>query len=170
MPESDLKNEINRINGALGALGLMRELLLLQRDELGAESGREAVDEMLTRVDALQIEYQRRRMSLHPHHRSYQFYLTDAGVVPVFHEAYVALTRGEAVAASYAGRTLRIADWYVRMEEDVPKQVVNETYAWVVIDATGRADLHAGQAIDSSPLPRTAERQEIEKLLFSSRA
>lgn len=57
MPESDLRQELNRISGALEVLGLLHERLQLQRNEPGAESGREAVDEMLSQVDALQTEY-----------------------------------------------------------------------------------------------------------------
>ena len=48
--ERDLRQEPNRINGALEMLGLLRERLHLQRHELGDESGREAMDEMLTHV------------------------------------------------------------------------------------------------------------------------
>ena len=44
MPESDLRQELNRISGALEVLGLLHERLQLQRNEPGAESGREAVD------------------------------------------------------------------------------------------------------------------------------
>jgi len=40
--ERDLRQEPNRFNGALEMLGLLRERLHLQRDELGGESGREA--------------------------------------------------------------------------------------------------------------------------------
>ena len=48
--ERDLQQEPNRINGALEMLGLLCERLHLQRDELGGESGREAMDEMLAHV------------------------------------------------------------------------------------------------------------------------
>lgn len=167
MPERTLANEMNRINGALEVLGLLRERLVLQRDELGAETAREAVDEMLGQVEALQTEFARRRLSLQPHHRSYQFLITPEGVQPVPHDYYVDLVRGKSTSREVAGRTLRLADWYVRMEDDVPQLVVNETYSWLVFDAAGRVDLHAARDIEASPLPTQAERDEIERSLFA---
>jgi len=127
MLERDLQQEVNRSNGALEVLGLLRERLQLQRDGLGVESGREAGDGMLTQVDALQGEYRRRRASLYPHHKSGTFFLTDAGVLPILHDCYADLVGGEATSSEFAGQTPRLADWYVRMEDDVPQQVVNET-------------------------------------------
>jgi len=167
MLERDLRQELNRIHGALEVLGLLREHLALQRDELGGETGREAVDEMLTQVDALQVEYQHRRAHLHPDHKSYQFFLTQAGVLPILHDCYVDLVRGEAISSEFAGQTLRLANWYVRMRDDVPQQVVNETYDWLVIDEFGRADLHAARAIEASPLPTKKEWEEIHRRLFA---
>jgi|GEM_PF-4263189 len=58
MLEQDLRNELNRINGALEVLGLLREKLIIQKDEIGAESAQEAEDEILTQVDAMYLEYQ----------------------------------------------------------------------------------------------------------------
>jgi len=167
MLERDLQQEVNRITGALEVLGLLRERLALQRDELGGETGREAVDEMLTQVDALHGEYRRRRADLHPHHKSYQFFLNAAGVLPILHDCYVDLVRGEAISSEFAGQTLRLASWYVRMHNDVPQQVVNETYDWLVIDEFGRADLHAARAIEASPLPTKEERDEINRRMFA---
>jgi hypothetical protein len=167
MPERTLANEMNRINGALEVLGLMRERLVLQRDEMGAETGREAVDEMLSQVESLQTEYSRRRANLQPHHRSYQFLITDEGVLPLPHDDYVDLVRGKSILREFAGRTLRLADWYVRMEDDVPQLVVNETYSWLVFDDCGRMDLHAARAIEASPLPTQDERDGIEERLFA---
>jgi len=167
MLERDLQQEINRINGALEVLGLLRERLHLQRDELGAESGQEAVDEMLTQVEALQGEYSRRRTGLHPHHKNYLFFLTDTDVLPILQDCYVDLVRGEAIASEFAGQTLRLADWYVRMQDDVPQQLVNETYSWLVIDEFGRADLHAARAIEASPLPTKKQHDEINRRMFA---
>jgi hypothetical protein len=167
MSERDLQQEINRINGALEVLGLLRKRLQLQRDELGAESGQEAVDEMLTQVEALQGEYGRRRAGLHPHHKSYQFFLAGTDVLPIMHDCYVDLIEGRAIASDFAGQTLRLADWYVRMEDDRPQQVVNETYSWLVIDEFGRADLHAARAIKASPLPTKEQRDEINRRMFA---
>lgn len=167
MSEPDLRQELNRINGALDVLGLLRERLQLQRDELGAETGQEAMDGMLTQVAALQSEYQRRRADLHPHHRSYTFFLTDAGVLPVLHDCYADLVGGKAISSEFAGQTLRLADWYVRMQDAVPHEVVNETYTWLVLDEFGRADLHTARAIEASPLPTKDERSEINRRLFA---
>jgi hypothetical protein len=167
MREHDLRQEINRLQGALDVLGLVRERLLRQRDELGGETAREAVDEMLTHVDALQNEYSRRRAELHPHHKSYQFFLTDAGVLPIRHDCYVDLVTGKAISSELAGQTVRLADWYVRMQDDMPQEVVNETYTWLVLDEFGRADLHAARAIDASQLPSHDEHEEIHRRLFA---
>jgi len=164
----NLANEINRLNGALEVLGLLRERLTMQLDEMGAESGREAVDEMLTQVDALQLEYQRRSKNLHPHHKSYQFILTEEGVSPILHDSYIDLVSGKAISTEFAGQTYRLADWYVKMKVDVPQQLVNETYSWLTFDDSGRVDLHAAKAIEASPLPTEEEHEQIKKLLFSS--
>ena len=82
---------------------MLRERLHLQRDELGAESGQEAVDEMLSQVEALQGEYRRRRVGLHPHYKNYLFFLTDTDVLPILRDCYVDLVRGEAIASEFAG-------------------------------------------------------------------
>jgi hypothetical protein len=166
MLEQDLRNELNRINGALEVLGLLHEKLILQNNEIGAESAQEAMDEMLTQVDAMHLEYQRRRHELHPHHKSYQFYLVNGEVMPIVHDCYGLLVKGEAVASEFARQTLRLADWYVRMDDEVPKQVVNETYSWQVFDEFGRLDLHAARAIEASPLPTKEERKQMQNQLF----
>ena len=162
----NLVNEVNRINGALEILGVLRERLTMQLDEMGAESGREAVDEILTQVDALQLEYQQRGKNLHPHHKSYQFFLTDEGVSPILPECYIDFISGKAITSEFAGQTLRLADWYVQMKDDVPQQLVNETYSWLVFDNSGHVDLHATREIEASPLPTEAEHKQIKKLLF----
>lgn len=166
MLEQDLRNELNRINGALEVVGLLREKLILQRDEIGAESAQEAVDEMLTQIDAMHSEYQRRRHELHPHYKSYLFYLIDDEVIPIVHDCYVLLVKGEADASEFAGQMLLLADLYVRMDDEVPKQVVNETYSWLVFDKFGRLDLHAAHAIEALPIPTKEERKQIENRLF----
>jgi hypothetical protein len=167
MSERDLQQEINRISGGMEVLGLLRESLQLQRDELGAESGQEAMDEMLNQVAALQLEYQRRRAELHPHHKSYLFFMTDADVLPILHDCYADLVSGKAISSEFAGQSLRLADWYVRMDDDRPQQVVNESYSWLILDEFGRADLHAAQAIKASPLPAKDERDEMNRRLFT---
>lgn len=167
MREQDVTKELNRLQGALDALGLVRERLLSQRDELGHESARDAVDEMLTQVEALLAEYGCQRAELHPHYRSYQFFLSADEVLPIPHDYYVALVSGKAITGEFAGRTLRLADWYVRVHDGTPQEVVNETYVWLVFDTFGRADLHGARAIETSPLPSPAEREEIRRHLFA---
>jgi hypothetical protein len=165
MLERDLQKEINRINGALEMLGLLHERLQLQRDELAGQSGQEAVDEMLTHVDALRSEYLHRQQALHPQHKTCLFLLTEEGVQPVPHDKYISLIEGKSVAAEFFGQKLRLADWYVRMEEGTPKQVVNENYSWLVFDQQGRLALQAAQDIEISALPTEAEREQINKRL-----
>ena len=167
MLESDLQKEINRLNGALEILGLLRERLELQWDEVAGQSGQEAVDEMLTQVTALWSEYLRRQQELHPHHKTYLFYLTDEDVLPIPHDCYVSLVEGKSVACEFFNQTFRLADWYVRVEKEVPKQVVNETYSWLVFDQHGRLDLQTAHAIGKSPLPTEAERERIKQQLFN---
>ena len=166
MLESDVQKEINRINGALEMLGLLRQRLELQRDEVADETGQEALDETLSYVVALRSEYLRRQQELHPHHKTCLFFLTDEAVLPVLHDCYVQLVEGKSVACEFFNQTFRLADWYVRVEKEVPKQVVNETYSWLVFDQHGRLDLQAAHAIEASPLPTEAEREQIKKRLF----
>jgi hypothetical protein len=74
-------------------------------------------------------------------HISYVFLLDeDSGVHPVPHALYVALARGQATAPALVGRTLRLADWYVREAPGEAGTVVNETYSLVRFDAQGRVD------------------------------
>jgi len=42
---------------------------------------------------------------------------------------YVALVRGEAVTPQFAGKTLRLVEWYVRLERGESDTGVNETRA-----------------------------------------
>jgi len=166
MLERDLQKKINQINGALEMLALLRERLEMQLDEVADETGQEALDETLSYTVAIRSEYLRRQQTLHPHYKSYLFYLTDEGVLPILHDCYVPLVEGKAVACEFFKQTFRLADWYVRVKKEKPKQVVNETYSWLVFDQHGRLDLHAAHAIDASPLPTEEERAQIEKRLF----
>lgn len=147
-------------------LGLLRQRLELQLDEVADETGQEALDETLSYVVAMRSEYLRRQQELHPHHKTYLFYLTDEDVLPILHDCYVPLFEGKSVASEFFSQTFRLADWYVRVEKDVPKQVVNETYSWLVFDQHGRLDLQAAHAIEESPLPSDAEVEQIKKRLF----
>ena len=111
---------------------------------------------------------------------SYVFVLDkENGVHPVPHALYLALARGQALAETLAGRTLRLADWYVRMRNGVPDTVVNETYTEIRFDSEGRVDwtttpsvhlLHASP--ESVPhdanWPSVAEHERMQALLFGA--
>lgn len=111
-------------------------------------------------------------------HASYVFLLDDVeGVHPVPHSLYVALARGQADAAAFAGRTLRLADWYVRLKDGTPDSVVNETYTLVRFDAQGKVDWPAspsphshglkGDAVpEDAAWPTAAERAAMQSILF----
>lgn len=165
MLKRDLYKEINQINGALEILALLRQQLELQLDEVADETGQEALDETLAYIVALRSEFQRRKQQLHPQHNTFLFYLSDEGVLPVQHDCFISLIEGKPAACGFFNKTLRLADWYVRIENDEPKQVVNETYSWLVFDQHGKLDLHAAHAIDKSSLPTDAEREQIIKQL-----
>jgi len=171
------------LEGALAALDELRDDLILRRDEARDEAAREAYDEVLTVVDARLLEY-RRRQAVQPvpsaHHASYVFLLDDQGAVhPLPHRLYLEIVRGEAATPQFAGKTLRVAEWYVRMEQGEPDTVVNETYALLTFDAEGRADwaatpsFHphrdsAALASESASLPSPAEREAMLALLFGA--
>jgi len=71
----------------------------------------------------------------------YVFVLDEAdGVHPLPHALYLSLARGEATAPGWAGATVRLADWYVRLKDDEPDSVANETYSLMSFDAEGRVD------------------------------
>ncbi len=106
-------------------------------------------------------------------HASYVFLLDEGGDVhPVPHALYVALARGQASEPSLAARTLRLADWYVRLEGGEPDTVVNETYSRLRLDAQGWVDLAAtpATAAPDADSPTLAERERIYALLFGERA
>lgn len=74
-------------------------------------------------------------------HASYVALLDgEEGMHPLPHALYVSLVRGAGAAPDYAGRTMTLADWYVRLRDGAPDVVVNETYTPVTFDATGRVD------------------------------
>lgn len=167
MLEHDLKKEINQINGALKMLGLLQQKLELELDVVADKTGQEALDETLSYVISLRSEYLRRQQELYPHHKTYLFYLTDEDVLPIPHDYYVPLVEGKSVACEFFNQTFRLADWYVRVEKDVPQLVVNETYSWLVFDQQGRLDFQAAHIIEESPLPTETERERIKQQLFN---
>lgn len=114
-------------------------------------------------------------------HASYVFLLDEAGEVhPLPHALYVALARADGASESLAGRSFRLADWYVRLKQGQPERVVNEWYGWVRFDTQGRYDptptarLAQGYpqgrtGVDASALPTAQERARMETMLFGSR-
>ncbi|MBD9667409.1 hypothetical protein IB278_25845 [Variovorax sp. VRV01] len=100
-------------------------------------------------------------------HASYVFLLDEAGDVhAVPHALYVALARHEAAAPAWAGRNLRLADWYVRLEDGEPDAIVNETYGLVRVDAQGRLASMAAPA--DAGWPTAKERERMHAMLFEA--
>lgn len=171
--------------GALEALNSLHADLTLRRDEARDESAREVYDEVLTVLASLETEYGRMHAALPPvsaAHASYVFLLDEQGEVhPLPHSLYVALVRNEATATDFAGRTLRITEWYVRLKGGEPETVVNENYALIKFDEEGRVDwsatpsfhTHRSDAVtvpESAALPSVAERERIRARLFAATA
>ena len=102
-------------------------------------------------------------------HASYVFLLDDAGGIhPLPHGLYVALARGEASASEFAGQRMRVADWYVRLADGVPADVVNETYLPIHFEGDGRPapggpPETAGRG---AWLPTQAERARMREIVF----
>jgi len=160
-----MQRELDHIAGALETLDLLRERLELQLNEAVDESARDAVDETISFVASLEVEYRRRRKALHPHHETRLFLLGESGIEPLVHDRYLALLRG-AAAPAQANRGMRLADWYLRTEQGIPQAVIRESYQWFVFDGQGRLDLHAAHEIVEAPLPSDAERLKIHALIF----
>ncbi len=179
-----IASERFRLEGALEVLDTLHADLILRLDQVRNESAREAFDEMLTLLDSLLTEYRRRQAALTPvtaHHASYAFLLDEHGAVhPLPHRVYVALARGEAATPQFAGKTLRLAEWYVRLRADEPEAVVNETYALLSFDCDGRADWSATPSFhprragspaapEAAALPDAEERERMRALLFGGK-
>lgn len=184
-PASPSPAETERLAGALDLFYLLRADLALRRDEANSEAAREALDEVLTLLASLETEYQRRYRQSQPAkagHASHVFLLDAEGNVhPLPHTLYLALARGEATAPEFAGRTLRLADWYVRLENGKPVAVVNETHGLMGFDAEGRVDWQATPAFhphrdgeklasESASLPSPEERERMRRLIFGEGA
>lgn len=98
-------------------------------------------------------------------HASYIFLLDEEGAVhPVPHALYVALARHEAVAPTLANQTLRMADWYVRLQNGEPESIANETYGICQVDTQGRVEVLNVPA--DAGWPTTIERERMNALLF----
>lgn len=126
--------------------------------------------------------------------RTYLFFLPDSGELePVPQDDYVRLVRGEQRVPKYAGRKIRVADWYVKVAQGIPAEVENETYTFLEFDQAGRVALHglpgdeacawprgredtaadepAGQGnlpAEGRWLPTGAEREQIRNVIFTS--
>lgn len=161
-----------QLDGALDAVAELHEDITLRRDEAQNEAAREAYDEVLTLLEALQAEYRRRRDALpppSPRHASYVFLLDPQGQVhPLPHALYVALVRGAASAPEFAGQTLRLAEWYVRLKDTEPDSVVNEHYGFLAFDREGRVDWNATPPDGNAALPTPAEREQLRARLFAA--
>jgi len=115
-------------------------------------------------------------------HASYVFLLDESSEVHAIpHALYVALAQGQASAIALAGRTLRLADWYVRLKDGEPDTVINETYSLVRFDAQGQVDWATTPSAhphrpDVASVPKDAgwptvdERARMHALLFGGRA
>ena len=91
---------------------------------------------------------------------------TDNRATLLAHARYVALVRQQASAPEFAGRSLMLVDWYLRLAAHGPEAVVNETCSWLVFDASGRLDLHAAQAITAPALPNETQWTHIRAQVF----
>jgi len=105
-------------------------------------------------------------------------FLLDEGCapVPLPHDEYVAIARRERGTPDLAGRRLRLADWYVRLKDGRPEQLVSEWYGWVEFDRAGCFDPPPADAphaergnVDESALPTQQERQALHQLLWPER-
>ncbi|MEP6587913.1 MAG: HAD-IC family P-type ATPase, partial [Polaromonas sp.] len=100
-------------------------------------------------------------------HQTRLFLLDDNGwVAPLAHERYVALVRHQASESEFAGRSLMLVDWYLRLAGQRPQAVVNETCSWLVFDAAGRLDPHAAHAIEAPARPTEAQWAQIRTRVF----
>lgn len=182
-PKRDIASERASMTGALEALNALHADLTLRREEARDAAAREVYDEVLTVLASLESEYGRMHAALPPvaaAHASYVFLLDEqGGVHPLPHSLYVALVRNEAAAPDFAGRTLRLTEWYVRLERGEPETVVNENYGLIKFDEEGRVDwaatpafhTHRSDAVtvpESAALPSVAERERIRARLFGA--
>ncbi|KWT94149.1 MULTISPECIES: hypothetical protein [unclassified Variovorax] len=99
-------------------------------------------------------------------HASYVFLLDEAGAVhAVPHGLYVALARHEAAAPAWAGQSLRLADWYVRLKDGEPDSIVNETYGLARVDEQGL--IQSVTAPADAGWPTSEERERMHAMLFA---
>ena len=101
-------------------------------------------------------------------HETRLFLLDQNQVHPLAHDRYVALARGEAVAAEFAGHRFILVDWYLRLACGQPEAIVNKTCSWLVFDAQGAIDPHAAQAIDAEAVPTDAQWVKLRAWVFGN--
>jgi hypothetical protein len=94
----------------------------------------------------------------------------NGSVTAIDRERYVALVRGEAAVAEFAGGTFILVDWYLRLAGGRAQAVVNETCSWLVFDAQGVPDLQAGLAVDAQAAPTEQQWDQIRALVFGAAA
>jgi hypothetical protein len=182
-PQQPIASERAMLEGALVALSELHSDLVLRLDEARDESARETYNEMLTLLDSLITEYRKRHVMLPPvsaQHASYVFLLDEeGGIHPLPHRLYVDLVRGKTATPQFADKTLRLAEWYVRLQQDEPETVVNETYVLLTFDSEGRVDWTATPSLqthrtgsteesNTAALPDSSERTRMYTLLFGS--
>jgi small redox-active disulfide protein 2 len=98
-------------------------------------------------------------------HASHVFLLGEDGEIePLPHRLYVSLACGQTSAPALAGRSLRVADLYVRMKDGEPESIVNESYRVLHFDCLGRANTVA--AVGEIGWPTAPERERMQRLLF----
>jgi hypothetical protein len=112
-------------------------------------------------------------------HRTLIFFLPESGAPQaVAQEEYVRLLRHEAARPEFAGQTLRVADWYVRVEAPHPPRIQNETYSFLRFNHAGEAEevVAAGNVKPSSfGTPRITARWQpsqqelamLDRIVFS---
>lgn len=106
-------------------------------------------------------------------HASHIFFLTPTHeILPVPHEFYVQLVRGETTLPQYAGQTMRVADWYTEKNNaGQPALVVNETYSMLVFNECGSVDWSRccppGQAAGDAQIwsPSAQEKARLQTLI-----
>lgn len=103
--------------------------------------------------------------------RTVIFFLAGpAGIRLIPHDDYVRMVRGDQAAPAYAGQTVRVADWYLKVADGHPVAVANETYSFLAFDGAGYvlppSSRPGGPADEDMPwLPSAAERARMASLL-----
>lgn len=65
-------------------------------------------------------------------------------ILPLPHAGYLALMRKEKMLPQYAGQQIRLAIFYVAMENGQPVKAANATYSLLDFDEQGYASPHGG--------------------------